>query len=178
MVAGSFGKTTSVSMMAHCLASERLDPSWMIGAVLCRLLVQSDAARDGYSCSKATNIRPPTPTISRSSCTIVLRACCWRRSRMTTLTSFRRSRPISLPSHQLFDLVPRDGLIVAATSGDLRERFLAEAKRDVATFGLARGDWRAESIEYRAVSRFTLIERGREIVRVKTTSSARTTSRT
>ena len=40
------------------------------------------------------------------------------------------------PFHQLFDLVPRDGLIIAATSGDLSERFLAEAKRDVVTFGL------------------------------------------
>ena len=33
VVAGSFGKTTCVSMMAHCLASAGLDPSWMIGAV-------------------------------------------------------------------------------------------------------------------------------------------------
>jgi hypothetical protein len=33
VVAGSFGKTTSVSMMAHCLVSAGLDPSWMIGAV-------------------------------------------------------------------------------------------------------------------------------------------------
>jgi UDP-N-acetylmuramate: L-alanyl-gamma-D-glutamyl-meso-diaminopimelate ligase len=73
------------------------------------------------------------------------------------------------PFHHLFDLVPRDGLIVAATSGDLSVRFLAEAKRDVVTFGLTRGDWRAENIEYGAVSQFTLTERGREIARVKTT---------
>src|SRR6202034_412743 len=33
VVAGSFGKTTSVSMMAHSLANAGLDPSWMIGAV-------------------------------------------------------------------------------------------------------------------------------------------------
>ena len=33
VAAGSFGKTTSVAMMAHCLASAGLDPSWMIGAV-------------------------------------------------------------------------------------------------------------------------------------------------
>ena len=33
VVAGSFGKTTSVSMMAHTLANAGLDPSWMIGAV-------------------------------------------------------------------------------------------------------------------------------------------------
>ena len=73
------------------------------------------------------------------------------------------------PFHQLFDLVPRDGLIVAATSGELSERFLAETKRDVVTFGLTRGDWRAENIEYGAVSQFTLTERGREIARVTTT---------
>jgi UDP-N-acetylmuramate: L-alanyl-gamma-D-glutamyl-meso-diaminopimelate ligase len=70
--------------------------------------------------------------------------------------------------HQLFDLVPRDGLIVAATSAELSNRFLAETKRDVVTFGLTRGDWRAENIEYGAVSQFTLTERGREVARVKT----------
>jgi UDP-N-acetylmuramate: L-alanyl-gamma-D-glutamyl-meso-diaminopimelate ligase len=73
------------------------------------------------------------------------------------------------PFHQLFDLVPRGGLIVAATSGELSERFLSETKRDVVTFGLTRGDWRAENIEYRAISQFTLTERGREVARVKTT---------
>ena len=33
VMAGSFGKTTSVSLMAHCLSHSGLDPSWMIGAV-------------------------------------------------------------------------------------------------------------------------------------------------
>ena len=113
---------------------------------------------------KTTNIRLPTPTISRSFCTTVLRTCCWRPWRMTTSTSFRRLSPYLAPFHQLFDMVPRDGLIVAAT-----ERFLAEAKLDVVTFGLTRRDWRAQNIEYGAVSQFTLTERGREVARVKTT---------
>jgi UDP-N-acetylmuramate: L-alanyl-gamma-D-glutamyl-meso-diaminopimelate ligase len=59
--------------------------------------------------------------------------------------------------------------IFSANSGELSERFLAEAKRDVVTFGLTRCDLRAENIEYGAVSQFTLTERGREIARVKTT---------
>jgi UDP-N-acetylmuramate: L-alanyl-gamma-D-glutamyl-meso-diaminopimelate ligase len=37
------------------------------------------------------------------------------------------------------------------------------------TFGLTSGDWRAENIEYGAVSQFTLTERGREIASVETT---------
>ena len=36
------------------------------------------------------------------------------------------------------------------------------------TFGLTQGDWRADKIEYGAVSEFTLTERGREIAQVKT----------
>jgi UDP-N-acetylmuramate: L-alanyl-gamma-D-glutamyl-meso-diaminopimelate ligase len=73
------------------------------------------------------------------------------------------------PFHQLFDLVPRDGLIVAATSGELSGRFLARVKRDVVTFGLVGGDWRAENIDYGEISQFTLTEQGREVARVKTT---------
>ena len=168
VVAGSFGKTTSVSMMAHCLASAGLDPSWMIGAVPLSPARASNAGTgrlfllegDEYPSSNTDNqskflhYRPAHVFLTPLAHDHV--------NVFPTIESYLA------PFHQLFDLVPRDGLIVAATSGGLSERFLAEAKRDVVTFGLTRGDWRAENVEYGAVSQFTLTERDREIARVKT----------
>ena len=168
VVAGSFGKTTSVAMMAHVLASAGLDPSWMIGAVPLSPARASNAGAgrlfllegDEYPSSNTDNrskflhYRPAHVLLTPLAHDHV--------NVFPTIDSYLA------PFHQLFDLVPRDGLIVAATSGELSERFLAEFKRDVVTFGLASGDWQAKDIEYGEVSQFTLIERGREVARVKT----------
>ena len=155
-------------MMAHCLASAGLDPSWMIGAVPLSPARASDAGTgrllllegDEYPSSNTDN---QSKFLHYRPAHVLLAPLAHDH-----VDVFPTIESDLAPFHQLFDLVPRDGLIVAATSGDLSERFLAEAKRDVVTFGLT-GDWRAENIEYGAVSQFTLTERGREIVRVKTT---------
>jgi len=169
VVAGSFGKTTSVSMMAHSLASAGLDPSWMIGAVPLSPARASNAGTGRLFLLEGDEY-PSSNTDNRS------KFLHYRPAHVLLaplahdhVNVFPTIESYLAPFHQLFDLVPRDGLIVAATSGELSERFLAEAKRDVVTFGLTMGDWRAENIEYGAVSQFTLTERGREVARVKTT---------
>ena len=169
VVAGSFGKTTSVSMLAHCLTGAGLDPSWIIGAVPLSPPRASNAGKgklfllegDEYPSSNTDNrskflhYRPAHVLLTPLS--------------HDHVNVFPTVESYLAPFHQLFDLVPRDGLIVAATSGELSERFLARVKRDVVTFGLARGDWRAENIDYGEISQFTLTEQGREVARVKTT---------
>ena len=169
VVAGSFGKTTSVAMMAHCLASAGLDPSWMIGAVPLSPARASNAGTGNLFLLEGDEY-PSSNTDDRS------KFLHYRPAHvlLTPLSHdhvnvFPTIESYLAPFHQFFDLVPRDGLIVAATSGELSERFLAGVKRDVVTFGLASGDWRAADIAYGAVSQFTLAERGREIARVSTT---------
>jgi len=169
VVAGSFGKTTSVSMLAHCLASAGLDPSWMIGAVPLSPARASNAGAGRLFLLEGDEY-PSSNTDNRS------KFLHYRPAHvlLTPLAHdhvnvFPTVESYLAPFHQLFHLVPRDGLIVAATSGDLSERFLDDEKREVVTFGLEKGDWRADNIEYGAVSEFTLAERGREVARVRTT---------
>ncbi len=168
VVAGSFGKTTSVAMMAHCLASAGLDPSWMIGAVPLSPPRASNAGQGRLFLLEGDEY-PSSNTDDRSK-------FLHYRPAHVLLTPLAHDHVNVFPTidsylapfHRLFDLVPRDGLIVAATSGDLSGRFLANIEREVVTFGLTSGHWRAEDIEYGEVSHFTLTERGREIARVKT----------
>jgi len=169
VAAGSFGKTTSVSMLAHCLTRAGLDPSWMIGAVPLSPARASNAGTGRYFLLEGDEY-PSSNTDNQSKflhyrpAHVLLAPLAHDHVNVfPTIESYLK------PFHQLFDLLPRDGLIVAATSGDLSERFLSEAKRKVVTFGLMKGEWRAENIEYGAVSSFTLTERGREVARVETT---------
>jgi UDP-N-acetylmuramate-alanine ligase len=68
VMAGSFGKTTSVSLLSHCLLEAGLDPSFMIGAAP---LSPPKAWHVGQGellpARRATNIPPPTPTTARNS---------------------------------------------------------------------------------------------------------------
>ena len=169
VAAGSFGKTTSVAMMAHCLANAGLDPSWMIGAVPLSPERASNAGAGRLFLLEGDEY-PSSNTDDRS------KFLHYRPAHvlLTPLAHdhvnvFPTIESYLAPFHQLFDLVPQDGLIVAAATGELSERFLAGVKRDVVTFGLTSGDWRADRTEYGAVSRFVLTERGREVARVATT---------
>ncbi len=168
VAAGSFGKTTSVAMMAHCLKSAGLDPSWMIGAVPLSPARASNVGAGNLFLLEGDEY-PSSNTDNRS------KFLHYRPAHvlLTPLAHdhvnvFPTIESYLAPFHRLFDLVPPDGLIVAATSGELSARFLAHVNREVVTFGLSTGDWRAEAIAYGETSQFTLTERGRAIARVST----------
>ena len=125
VVAGSFGKTTSVAMMAHCLANAGLDPSWMIGAVPLSPARASNAGAgrlfllegDEYPSSNTDN---QSKFLHYGPAHVLLAPLAHDH-----VNVFPTIDPYLASFHQLFDLVPRDGLIVAATSGELSERFWA-----------------------------------------------------
>jgi UDP-N-acetylmuramate-alanine ligase len=137
VVAGSFGKTTSVSMMAHCLASAGLDPTWMIGAVPLSPARASNAGTGRFFLLEGDEY--PSSNTDNQSKFLHYRPAHVLLAPLAHdhVNVFPTIESYLAPFHQLFDLVARDGLIVAATSGELSERFLAEAKRDVVTFGLS-----------------------------------------
>ena len=168
VMAGSFGKTTSVSMMAHCLASAGLDPSWMIGALPLspprashvgagpQFLLEGDEypSSNTDDRSKFLHYHPSHVLLTPLAHDHV--------NVFPTIESYLA------PFHQLLDMVPADGHVVAAVSGELSKRFLAGVKRKVTTFGVDEGDWRAENIAFGERSRFTLTNAGKEIARVET----------
>ncbi len=168
VAAGSFGKTTSVSMLAHCLSSAGLDPSWMIGALP---LSPPSAAHigagpafllegDEYPSSNTDN---RSKFLHYSPAHVLLTPLAHDH-----VNVFPTVAEYLAPFGQLLAMVPGDGLIVASTSGPLSQSFLATIKREVITFGIGSGDWRAEAIEWGERSRFTLTHGGRAVVRVET----------
>jgi len=168
VAAGSFGKTTCVSMLAHCLDSAGLDPSWMIGALP---LSPSSAAHIGTGPAFLLegDEYPSSNTDNRS------KFLHYHPSHVLLaplahdhVNVFPTVESYLAPFSQLLDMVPPDGLVVAATSGELSQRFLAAAKRPIVTYGVGAGDWSADDIEWGERSRFTLRRHGREIVRVET----------
>ena len=143
VVAGSFGKTTSVSMMAHALIEAGLDPSFMIGAA---------------------PLSPPTAARIGAGDLLVLEGDEYPSSNTDDRSKFLHYRPAHLlltplahdhvnvfptvesylaPFHELIGLAPADATILVSTGGELSGRFLGALSRNVATYGIDAGDWRA-----------------------------------
>lgn len=168
VVAGSFGKTTSVSLMAHCLRECGLDPSFMIGAA---------------------PLSPPTAARIGTGDLLLLEGDEYPSSNTDDRSKFLHYAPAHLlltplahdhvnvfptiesylaPFRQLVDLVPQQGTVLASTGGELSARFLASLPRRPTTYGVSEGDWRVHDIEWGERTRFTITHEGRDIVRVET----------
>jgi UDP-N-acetylmuramate: L-alanyl-gamma-D-glutamyl-meso-diaminopimelate ligase len=168
VAAGSFGKTTSVSLLAHTLSECGVDASYMIGAA---------------------PISPPRSARLGASDLILLEGDEYPSSNTDNRSKFLHYRPAHLlltplahdhvnvfptvedylaPFSQLVDLVPARGVVVACSSGELSGRFLASLTRPVVTFGVEQGDWRARDIVWGERTRFTITRDGRDVVRCET----------
>ncbi len=168
VAAGSFGKTTSVSMLAHCLSSAGVDPSWMIGALPLSppyaahigkgraFLLEGDEypSSNTDNSSKFLHYHPDHVLLTPLA--------------HDHVNVFPTIEDYLAPFHQLIDLVPVDGIVVAAMSGELSAPFLGALKRPIVTFGIGIGDWRAENIRYGERSTFDLTHQGRLVTRVET----------
>ena len=168
VAAGAFGKTTSVSLMAHCLLQAGLDPSFMIGAV---------------------PLSPPTPAHVGKGRQFLLEGDEYPSSNTDNRSKFLHYHPDHLlitplahdhvnvfptiedylaPFSQLVAGMPEDGIVVASTGGELSKRFLASQTRPVITYGISDGEWQVRDIVWGERSQFTIVQAGKEIARIET----------
>jgi UDP-N-acetylmuramate: L-alanyl-gamma-D-glutamyl-meso-diaminopimelate ligase len=168
VVAGSFGKTTSVSLMAHCLIEAGLDPSFMIGAAP---LSPSTSARigkgellllegDEYPSS---NTDPRSKFLHYKPAHLLLTPLAHDH-----VNVFPTIENYLAPFTQLVDNMPAQATIFVSTGGELSERFLASLNRPVATYGIDKGDWRVRDIAWGERTAFTITHEARDVVRVDT----------
>lgn len=168
VAAGSFGKTTSVSLLAHCLIECGIDPSFMIGAAP---LSPPRSARlgagdlmllegDEYPSSNTDN---RSKFLHYSPAHLLLTPLAHDH-----VNVFPTVESYLAPFSQLVDLVPSQGFVLAATSGELSARFLASLKRPVITYGVSEGEWQARDIVWGERTQFTIVRDGRDVVRCET----------
>jgi UDP-N-acetylmuramate: L-alanyl-gamma-D-glutamyl-meso-diaminopimelate ligase len=168
VMAGSFGKTTSVSLLSHCLLEAGLDPSFMIGAAPLSPpkawhVGQGDLfllEGDEYPSS---NTDDRSKFLHYAPAHLILTPLAHDH-----VNVFPTVKSYLAPFHQLMDLTAPDGLVLAALSGELSRRFLEAVKRPVMTFGVDQGEWQAADIRLGVRSRFTLTHQGAAMVEVET----------
>lgn len=168
VAAGSFGKTTSISLLSHCLSEAGLDPSWMIGAVPLSPPSAAHVGQGEYYLLEGDEY-PSSNTDDRS------KFLHYRPAHLLLtplahdhVNVFPTIESYLAPFRQLVDMVPARGAILASTSGELSGPFLRALTRPVTTYGVRDGDWQVDDIAWGERTRFSITHKGRPVTRVET----------
>ncbi|MER2519504.1 MAG: Mur ligase family protein [Bdellovibrionales bacterium] len=170
IVAGSYGKSSCASLLAHGLIEAQTDPSWFIGAI------------------------PLSPTSSASlgqGKIFVMEGDEYPSSNFDDRAKFLHYAPRHLlltplahdhvnvyptpesylrPFAQLVSNLPKDAPLVLCLDGDLSKIFKSSlpSQQSIVTYGLAKGDYRPANILWGETTRFTLMRDGEPIIDLET----------
>lgn len=168
VVAGSYGKSTSVSLIAHCLESAGLDPSYFIGAIPfspsvsghigtgVHFVIEGDEypSSNEDDRSKFLHFTPTHLLLTPLS--------------HDHLNVFPTKEEYLAPFTALIKKVPENGSIIISVAGELSPEFRASLTRPFTTFGLTDGDWQARDIVYGETTRFGITCKGETVISVET----------
>ena len=168
VIAGSFGKTTSVSLMAHAMVSAGLDPTWMIGAAPLSPPSASHAGKGEFFLVEGDEY-PASNTDDRSKFLLYDPA----HLLLTPLAHdhvnvFPTIDSYLAPFTKLVENVAPGGTILASTGGDLSAQFLASVNRPLTTYGVDNGEWQVANIVWGERTRFTIMRASRAVVDIET----------
>lgn len=168
VVAGSYGKSTSTALLAHCLEQAGLDPSYVIGA---SPISPANSARLGHGNLFVLegDEYPTSNTDSRSKFLLM-------HPTDVLLTPLAHDHfnifptPASYiqPFYELAKLVPQSGIMVVCTEGPLSGEFLANIGRPVITYGVNQGDFTAANVTWGERTSFDIMHSNNVLVHVET----------
>jgi UDP-N-acetylmuramate: L-alanyl-gamma-D-glutamyl-meso-diaminopimelate ligase len=173
VVAGSYGKSTTVALLAHCLETAAavdatLDPSYFIGAVP---LTPATSARNGSGRLfvlegdeyPSSNTDPRAKFLHYRPSDLLVTPLAHDH-----LNVFPTPRDYLRPFHELVGLPPGDATIAVCVEGSLSAAFLADVSRPVLTYGVHRGDFRATGIAYGETTRFAVVHGSTTVAELET----------
>jgi UDP-N-acetylmuramate: L-alanyl-gamma-D-glutamyl-meso-diaminopimelate ligase len=173
VVCGAFGKSTSTSMLAHCLeslppSSAGHDSSWFIGAIPLTPSTNARMGKGKYFVLEGDEY-PSSNTDSRSKFLHYHPA----HLLMTPIAHdhvnvFPTPADYVAPFVELTKLVPANGSIVMCVEGPLSGEVRKTLTRPVVTYGVHQGDYHAADIVWGERTRFTLMHGAEKLVTIET----------
>src|SRR3990167_4252402 len=167
VVAGSYGKSTCVSLLAYCLTKNGVDVGYFLGAISNDL---EDSARMGtkkYFVLEGDEY----PAFNGVSKFLYLQP------KQLLLTSaehdhiniFPTLEQYLEPYRKLIELLPKNGLLVAGINNPNVREIIKEKIGRIATYGMDKEAlWRADNIKYGKITNFDLLKNGEKMTNLST----------
>ena len=147
VVAGTHGKTTTTAMLAWMLASAGRKPSFLLGGIAENFqssfqigdgpdfVVEGDEYDTAFF-DKAPKFLHYLPRIAMV-----------KNIEFDHADIYPDIEAIKLSFRRFANIVPGDGLLIAGVDSPAVEELLVDVRSRVATYGLEKGNWRAEKLE-------------------------------
>jgi UDP-N-acetylmuramate: L-alanyl-gamma-D-glutamyl-meso-diaminopimelate ligase len=175
VVAGAYGKSTTASLLVHCLesaasqAGDKIDPSFFIGAIPFTPSTSARFGRGNLFVLEGDEY-PSSNTDNRSKFLHYHP----KHLLLTPLAHdhinvFPTPADYLRPFAHLLDITAPDATVVACTEGSLSGEFLARVRRPIVTYGLHQGDFTAGDVRWGERTRFSLVRHASPLVEVETT---------
>ncbi len=168
VVAGSYGKSTSDALLAHCLESAGLNPSYFIGAVPLTPAASAKLGSGTYFALEgdeypSSNSDPRSKFLHLHPSHLLLTPLAHDHFNVfPTPVDYLR------PFQELVTLVPAAGTLVICTEGALSQDFIKSLPRPAVTYGLTQGDFQATNITWGEKTSFDITKAGEKMVRIET----------
>jgi UDP-N-acetylmuramate: L-alanyl-gamma-D-glutamyl-meso-diaminopimelate ligase len=174
VVAGSYGKSTTASLLVHCLecaasqAGDKIDPSFFIGAIPFTPATSARFGRGNLFVLEGDEY-PSSNTDARSKFLHYHP----KHLLLTPLAHdhinvFPTPADYLRPFSELLDMTAPDATVVACLEGDLSGPFVPKIARPIVTYGVRDGDFTAADVSWGEKTRFSLVGHGSRLVEVET----------
>ena len=170
VVVGSYGKSTTASLVAWALTEAGKDPGYFVGAVPKNLGVNAGLGSapefviegDEYPSS---NTDPRAKFLHYDARTVLLTAAVHDH-----VNIFPTQADYEKPFVELIERLPQDGLLVVCKDEPFAMKVAGKAASKVVTYALsdATADYHLTDIVYGEMSRFTLVAHGQDLGRFET----------
>jgi len=169
VIAGSYGKSTTTALIAHCLEDAGLEPSYFIGAAP---LSPDENARLGAGALfvmegdeyPSSNTDPRAKFLHYRPMHLLITPLAHDHFNI-----FKTPADYLKPFQELVTLPPAQGTVVVCAEGPLSGEFLAGLARPVVTYGLTTGDFQAAGIAWGEATRFAITRGEEKVIEIETT---------
>ncbi len=169
IIAGSFGKSTTTSLLAWCLKKSKKNPSYFIGAIPFgfktnghlgeskHFIIEGDEypSSNWDTRSKFLHLRPRNVILISAE--------------HDHVNVFPTEKDYIRPYKKLISLLPKNGILVAAKEGKNIGEVIKNAKCKVVYYGFdKKSTWHPENITYGQITSFDLFKGKNKIINLRT----------
>ena len=169
VVVGSYGKSTSTALLAHCLQTAGIDPSFFIGASPLSPTTNASIGNGNVFVMEgdeypSSNTDPRSKFLHLHPSHLLVTPLAHDH-----VNIFATPEDYIQPFIDLVRLVPQENTVVVCTSGVLSSEYISTCRsmREVVTYGVHEGDYTASNIQWGEHTTFTINYLGIPLVDVE-----------
>lgn len=165
VITGSYGKSTTTSMITHILRELELDPNYFIGAIPLGFDSASHLSDSSYFVLEGDEYPYKIDDLKSKFLFYNTKSLLLTSAEHDHINKFPTQEDYLKPYRELLDSMTEEDLVIAAIEHPFVKELTEITNPKVISYGLEEGDYQARNIEYGETSSFDVFKHGEFIAR-------------